>query len=108
MSLTSFNNVPGFELAPPAQDLALEYNYLSNTSVWFYDARQRAEQIARDNGPIRRGEYFSDYIGVCGGVNVKKKTILFRRNGGLPPPLLLYVHIRKNGYFLLQLLTKDR
>ena len=31
------------------KDLSLEYDYLSNTSVWFYEARKTAEQVIENN-----------------------------------------------------------
>lgn len=37
------------------KDLAREYDYLSNTSEFFFDARRRAEQIVQENNSILKG-----------------------------------------------------
>lgn len=39
-----------------AKDLAVEYNYLSNTSEWFYIARKNAERVIRNHNQFRRGK----------------------------------------------------
>ena len=38
-----------------AKDLAAEYNYLGNSSIWFYNARRKAQEIIDKNSPIYRG-----------------------------------------------------
>ena len=38
-----------------AKDLAAEYNYLGNSSIWFYNARRKAQEIIDNNAPIYRG-----------------------------------------------------
>ena len=40
-----------------AKDLAAEYNYLGNSSIWFYNARTKAQEIIDKNSPIYRGEW---------------------------------------------------
>ena len=47
-----------------AKDLAAEYNYLGNSSIWFYNARTKAQEIIDNNAPIYRGE--SSYSIVSG------------------------------------------
>ena len=39
-----------------AKDLAAEYNYLGNSSIWFYNARRKAQEIIDKNAPIYRGQ----------------------------------------------------
>ena len=39
-----------------AKDLAAEYNYLGNSSIWFYNARTKAQEIIDKNSPIYRGD----------------------------------------------------
>ena len=39
-----------------AKDLAAEYNYLGNSSIWFYNARTKAQEIIDKNTPIYRGQ----------------------------------------------------
>ena len=39
-----------------AKDLAAEYNYLGNSSIWFYNARTKAQEIIDKNAPIYRGQ----------------------------------------------------
>lgn len=39
-----------------AKDLAAEYNYLGNSSIWFYNARTKAQEIIDKNSPIYRGK----------------------------------------------------
>lgn len=41
-----------------AKDLAAEYNYLGNSSIWFYNARTKAQEIIDKNSPIYRGKYW--------------------------------------------------
>ena len=38
-----------------AKDLAAEYNYLEPESIWFYNARTKAQEIIDQNTPILRG-----------------------------------------------------
>lgn len=38
------------------KDLAVEYNYLGNTSEWFFIARQKAERVIRNHNQFSRGE----------------------------------------------------
>lgn len=37
------------------KDLASEYNYLSNTSDWFFLARQNAEHVIAENKQYKHG-----------------------------------------------------
>jgi G protein-coupled receptor 158 len=39
-----------------AKDLAVEYKYLSNTSEWFYIARQKAQGVINRNNQYSHGE----------------------------------------------------
>lgn len=39
-----------------AKDLAVEYKYLSNTSEWFFIARQKAEGVIKRNNQYSRGK----------------------------------------------------
>lgn len=47
-----------------AKDLAVEYKYLSNTSEWFYIARQKAQGVINRNNQYSHGKskYFSIFI----------------------------------------------
>ena len=70
------NQYPGYSLYCPyayrlpngtilAKDLAAEYNYLGNSSIWFYDARTKAQEIIDKNSPIYRGYviiFFASHI----------------------------------------------
>lgn len=40
-----------------AKDLAVEYKYLSNTSEWFYIARQKAQGVIDRNNTYSHGEF---------------------------------------------------
>lgn len=40
------------------KDLAVEYNYLGNTSEWFFIARQKADRVIKNHGQFSRGKYF--------------------------------------------------
>jgi len=42
-----------------AKDLAVEYKYLSNTSEWFYIARQKAQGVIDRNNQYSHGELLS-------------------------------------------------
>ena len=46
-----------------AKDLAAEYNYLGNSSKWFYNARTKAQEIIDKNSPIYRGKWKSEAMG---------------------------------------------
>lgn len=39
------------------KDLAVEYNYLSNTSEWFYIARKNAEKVIKNFNQFSKGEF---------------------------------------------------
>lgn len=50
------------------KDLAVEYNYLGNTSEWFFIARQKAHNVIKNNNQFSRGKcmdvnYHESYLG---------------------------------------------
>ena len=84
------NQYPGYSLYCPyayrlpngtilAKDLAAEYNYLGNSSIWFYDARTKAQEIIDKNSPIYRGHNpFLLAILFVSTFYYKEKDIFFR------------------------------
>lgn len=40
------------------KDLAFEYNYLGNTSEWFYMARRNAEHVIKQNTQHKKGNIY--------------------------------------------------
>ena len=47
-----------YKMSCNVKDLAREYDYLSNTSEFFFDARRRAEQIVQENDSILKGNTY--------------------------------------------------
>lgn len=44
------------------KDLAVEYNYLSNTSEWFFIARKNAENVIKNHNQFSTGELYKKYV----------------------------------------------
>lgn len=51
------HRLPPPEVASLAKDLANEYDYLGNTSEWFFLARKNAEKVIAKNEQYIKGNY---------------------------------------------------
>ncbi|KAF7270183.1 hypothetical protein GWI33_016798 [Rhynchophorus ferrugineus] len=64
------------------KDLAVEYNYLSNSSEWFYKARKNAENVIKNFNQFSRGYTSYRYNGTTHDVRIPEEILAVRYEDG--------------------------